>query len=102
MFVTELVLLIRPEDIKLQAEQKSPYDLPCHISLIHYQGSHYEIDCNINGISIKVIENKSNLLQQQWHENQQVFLSLKSFRIFEAEEGHQKTDEKLKSLGYIE
>ncbi len=86
----EMVLLIRPEDIELHAEQKSSYDLPCQISLIHYQGSHYEIDCTINEMNIRVIENKNNLLREQWRENQQVFLSLKSFRIFGAEEGHQR------------
>jgi len=98
----EIVLLIRPEDIELHAEQKSIYDLPCQISLIHYQGSHYEIDCIINGMNIRVVENKNNFLLEQWHEHQQVFLSFKSFRIFNAEERHQMKNEDLKTLGQFE
>jgi len=98
----DVVLLIRPENIELNGEPKSQRDLPCLITRIHYQGSHYKIDCAINGMSVTVIENKHNIPQGQWHENQRVFLSFRSFRIFRAEEGHERIHEKLKELGYIE
>jgi sulfate transport system ATP-binding protein len=98
----DIVLLIRPEDIVIKGRKESPHDLPCRINRIHYQGSHFKIDCSLNQMNLRVIENKNLLIQENWHENQDVFLSLKLYRVFGAEEGHQKVRDKLKSLGYIE
>jgi len=98
----DVVLLVRPEDISLSTGKKHDNDLPCKISRIHYQGSYYKIDCDFLGTNIRAIENKNNLIDSQWLENQDVYLSLKSYRVFGAEEGHQQVRDKLKSLGYIE
>jgi len=97
-----IVLLIRPEDLKIVNESKDSNALPCTIQRIHYRGSHYEIDCHIKKHYIKIIEDKNNLSKQSWRENQRAFLSIKSYRIFRAEQGHQSVHEKLKELGYIE
>lgn len=98
----DIVLLIRPEDIKITNKSESSDTLPCLIQKVHYRGSHFDIDCIVKKHRIKCIENKSSYLHHNWSENQRVFLSFKSYRIFEAEQGHHKIHEKLKELGYIE
>lgn len=98
----DVVLLIRPEDFQIATEPEGPNTLPCKITRIHYRGSHYEIDCDVKGAFVRAFENKSRLLSQDWHENQNAYLCFKSYRIFRAEQGHEKLHERLKELGYIE
>lgn len=98
----DVVLLVRPEEIQLIPAKQMPNDLPCTIRRIHYRGSHYEIDCDLNGLSVRIIENKKGIYQEKWVENQHIYMYFKSFRIFQAEEGHQRVHEKLKEAGYIE
>jgi len=98
----DVVLLVRPEDIQLIPAEEMPNDLPCTIKRIHYRGSHYEIDCEINGLNVRIIENKKDIYQEKWRENQNVYMNFKSFRIFQAEQGHERIHEKLKEAGYIE
>jgi len=97
-----VVLLIRPEDVVLNSTSVNQYALPCQIKHIHYQGSHYNIDCEVNGTKIQVVENKNSLSEGRWKENQPAYISFQSFRVFHAEEGHESVREKLKTLGYIE
>lgn len=98
----DVVLLVRPEDVQIVVEKEKQHDLPCRIRRIHYRGSHYEIDCDINGFQIKVIEDKKSYFQKKWEENQSGFCYFKSYRIFQANEGHERVHEKLKEAGYIE
>jgi sulfate transport system ATP-binding protein len=98
----EVVLLVRPEDIELSVEKTGAHMLPCTITRIHYRGSHYEIDCDLYGLGVKIFKNKNEFLKGSWQENRPVFLVFKSYRIFEAGEGHHRIREKLKELGYIE
>ena len=97
----DTVLLVRPEDIEIlpDAEESA---LPFKIAAIHYRGSHYDIDCILEGTSIRAQENKVRFLRYQWHVGQEVFLAFESYRVFEAEEGHAKLRQKLKDLGYLE
>ena len=97
----DIVLLVRPEDIELAATP-IPDSLIFMIKTIHYRGSHYEINCEAGDTLVNVIENKNNFIKQQWCVAQKVYLSLKDYRIFSAEGGHEKVREKLKELGYIE
>lgn len=97
----DLVLLLRPEDAEISV-RREVFSLPCIIETIHYRGSHFEIDCMIKDTKVRIVENKSNFIQHRLREGQEAFLSFKSYRIFEAEEGHEKVREKLKDLGYIE
>lgn len=97
----DVVLLVRPEDAEISAN-RGPFTMPFVIDKIHYRGSHFEIDCLINSTSVRIFEDKNRFSQQQWQEGQDVFLTFKTYRIFEAEEGHAKVREKLKELGYIE
>lgn len=98
----DVVLLVRPEDIQLVPTKEKPNDLPGSIKRIHYRGSHYEIDCQINNLYVRIIENKKDIYREKWRENQNVYMYFKSYRIFQAEEGHQIVHEKLKEAGYIE
>jgi sulfate transport system ATP-binding protein len=98
----DVVLLVRPEDIELVNERKNEYSLPSAIERIHYRGSHYEIDCTIAGKDVRIVEHKTKFARERWRERQQVFLSLKAYRVFHAEEGHRTVHERLKELGYIE
>jgi sulfate transport system ATP-binding protein len=97
----DVVLLVRPENVELHPVQV-PDSLPCVITKIHYRGSHYEIDCALNGLSLNVIEHKRSFMHNQWRENQAVFTTFKSCRIFKAYEGHAEIHQRLKELGYIE
>jgi len=97
----DVVLLVRPEDIELATAPASD-SMPFTIKTIHYRGSHYEIDCAAGDVTLEVVENKNNFVEQGWHSGQKVFVSFKDYRIFNAEEGHEKVREKLKELGYIE
>jgi sulfate transport system ATP-binding protein len=97
----DVVLLVRPENIELHAEAV-PDALPCVIKKIHYRGSHYELDCALNGIVLNVIEHKRSFMHNKWREDQPAFTTFKSWRIFKAYEGHAEIHQRLKELGYIE
>jgi len=97
----DIVLLVRPEDVEIVSCPVSQ-SLALPVKTIHYRGSHYEIDFEAGNVPLSVIENKNNFAREQWQVGQKVYLSLKDYRIFEAEEGHAKVREKLKELGYIE
>jgi len=97
----DVVLLVRPEEAEISVN-KGPFSMPFVIDKIHYRGSHFEIDCMIKSTNVRIFEDKNQFAQQQWREGQEVFLTFKTYRIFEAEEGHAKVREKLKELGYIE
>lgn len=98
----DIVLLVRPEDIKIVEKPEHKHKLQAEITNIHYRGSHYEIDCDINGTGLIINTNKSQYSKRQWTKHQHVFLSIQSYQIFSAEEGHEKIHEKLRELGYIE
>ncbi len=97
----DTVLLVRPEDIEILPEAEKS-TLPFKISAIHYRGSHYDIDCILGETSVRAQENKVRFLRYQWNVGQEVFLVFKSYRVFEAQEGHAKLRQKLKDLGYLE
>jgi len=97
----EAVLLVRPEDIEL-VEAAVKQSLIAKIKTIHYRGSFYEIDCDIGASMVTMIVGKTDFNRSPQEEGAQVFLNLKSFRLFSAEEGHAKLREKLRDLGYIE
>jgi sulfate transport system ATP-binding protein len=97
----DVVLLVRPEDIEL-AGGPDPGTLPFAVETIHYRGSHYEIDCRLGGLSVRVVENKNRILDLGLQVGRPAPLRFKAVRIFEAEEGHARIHEKLRDLGYIE
>jgi sulfate transport system ATP-binding protein len=97
----DTILLVRPEDIEIMPDAAESA-LPFGIAAIHYRGSHYDIDCTMGDTSVRVQENKVRFLRYQWAVGQEVFLAFKSYRVFEAEEGHAKLRQKLKDLGYLE
>ncbi len=101
LFDGDTVLLVRPEDIEL-LPSPAESTLPFKIAAIHYRGSHYDIDCALGAIIVRAQENKVRFLHHQWHVGEEVFLAFKSYRVFQAEEGHAKLRQKLKDLGYLE
>lgn len=96
------VLLVRPEDIILIKESASPDSFPCLIKDIHYRGSFYELDIKLDKINIRAIENKTEFLRKNWDKNQEAYIQLKNYKVFDASEGHKKLHEQLIQLGYIE
>lgn len=97
----EAVLLVRPEDIEMLPQQQEPHLLKCTIASIHYQGSHYVIDCDFHGACIRIIENKSSYQDFNWREGQDVFVKFRDYRLFGAEQGSQEILERMKEFGYI-
>jgi sulfate transport system ATP-binding protein len=98
---SDIVLLIRPEDITLE-EKAGEHCLPCVIKQVHYRGSFYELDLDVGGCSIKALENKNSFKKEQWREDQPAFMHVKHYKVFETEEGHNIIREQLRQLGYIE
>ena len=98
---SDIVLLIRPEDITLE-EKAGEHCLPCVIKQVHYRGSFYELDLDVGGCSIKALENKNSFKKEQWREDQPAFMHVKHYKVFETEEGHSIIREQLRQLGYIE
>jgi sulfate transport system ATP-binding protein len=98
---SEIVLLVRPEDIMLQ-ENPNSYSLPCRIKQIHYRGSFYELDIELGTFLIKAIENKNSFRKENWNETQNTFIEFKKYKVFDIREGHGAVREQLKQLGYIE
>lgn len=90
-----------PGDIEI-VEDSTNRSFNSKIKTIHYRGSHYEIDCDIGSAMITLIVGKTDFNKFPRKEGTKVFLNLKSFRVFGAEEGHAKLKEKLRDLGYIE
>lgn len=98
----DIVLLIRPEAVKLSRHADELNSIPCIIDEIHYRGSHYEIDCSIKNQRIRVIEDKNSMQLNSWFENQRAYLMIHSYQLFRADQGHAELKMKLKALGYIE
>lgn len=98
----DIVLLVRPEDIVIKDKSDKGKHLPAIINRIHYRGNHYEIDCSVNDMELKLIEYKRSKFLENWTDKKSIFLQFKSYRIFRAEEGHEQLREKLKENGYIE
>ncbi len=97
----DAVLLVRPEDVKVHTEfQENTF--PALLEKIHYRGSHYEIDCNMSGYSIKIVENKKDGFVELMENKTIVYLKFADFRLFSAGKGHKDIREKLQKLGYIE
>ena len=95
------MLLVRPEDVKVHTEfQENTF--PALLEKIHYRGSHYEIDCNMSGYSIKIVENKKDGFVELMENKTIVYLKFADFRLFSAGKGHKDIREKLQKLGYIE
>ena len=92
----------RRDALRITGADEGSSSLPCRIHTIRYHGSHFEITCLVKGMHVTVIKEKNKVIDNQWQENQEVYLSLKSYRIFDAEQGHQSIHQKLKELGYIE
>ncbi|MFZ5517898.1 MAG: sulfate/molybdate ABC transporter ATP-binding protein [Candidatus Zhuqueibacterota bacterium] len=98
----DVVLLVRPEDVFINPEGIENSDVPARIKRVHYRGNHNEIDCAVNGLEVKLIDYKRNAESDAWLEDQKIFLNFRSFRVFQAEEGHERLHERLKETGYIE
>jgi hypothetical protein len=49
-----------------------------------------------------MVENKNVFSRRNLTEKMEVSLTFKSYRVFEAQEGHAEVRAKLKDLGYIE
>jgi sulfate transport system ATP-binding protein len=97
----DTILLVRPEDIEVLPGAAGSA-LPFRIDAIHYRGSHYDIDCSLGVTFVRARENKVRFLRHRWQVEQKVFLAFKTYRVFEAKEGHAKLRQKLKDLGYLE
>jgi sulfate/thiosulfate transport system ATP-binding protein len=98
---SDIVILIRPEDITLE-EEPGDHRFPCTIKQVHYRGSFYELDLELGSFSIKALENKNSFKKDRWRENQPAFMHVKHYKVFETEEGHSLIREQLRQLGYIE
>lgn len=98
----DTVLLVRPEDVILQNQPGEGNVFPVIIKHIHYRGSFFEIDIDLDGISIRAVENKGAFLKNQWREHQEAYIHFKEYKVFEASEGHDVLREQLTQLGYIE
>lgn len=96
----DIVLLVRPEDIKVH-EEVTDHGFPCSIADIHYRGSYYELDLQMDSHFLRVIKEK-NSLHQSWERNQKIAVSFQDYKLFDASEGHTSIHEKLRQLGYIE
>ena len=98
---SEILLLVRPEDIVLQ-ENPASNSLPCKIQHIHYRGSFYELDIAIGSLLIKAIENKNSFMRDNWSADRPAFIEFKKYKVFDIREGHGAVREQLRQLGYIE
>ena len=97
----EAVLLIRPEDIEILPGKTDSSALPCTISSISYQGSHYVLDCLFDGKPIRIVEDKTSYSRAGRHEGQTIFLRLRQYRLFGAKDGSRKILDRMKEFGYI-
>jgi sulfate transport system ATP-binding protein len=98
----DTVLLVRPEDVILLDQPGEGNAFPCIIKHIHFRGGFYEIYIDLDGVSIRAVENKGAFLRKQWQEHQDAYIHLKEYKVFEASEGHDVLREQLTQLGYIE
>ncbi len=98
---SEIVLLVRPEDIILK-QCPTKDSLACRINKIHYRGSFYELDIDLGVFAIKAIENKNNFSIDDWREGQNVSVEFKKYKIFDVIGSHKTVREQLRQLGYIE
>ncbi|MGA1844286.1 MAG: sulfate/molybdate ABC transporter ATP-binding protein [bacterium] len=98
----DTVLLVRPEDVILMDQPGEGNAFPGIIKRIHFRGGFYEIYVDLDGVSIRAIENKGAFLRKQWQERQETYIHFKEYKVFEASEGHDVLREQLTQLGYIE
>lgn len=98
---SSVVMLIRPEDVKLTCEH-SPHALSARVSAVLYRGSHYELELNLGSNSLKCILPRSEMSTLMPEPGGAVHVVLESFKLFAAGEGHKSVRRMLSSLGYIE
>ena len=98
----DAVLLVRPEDLLLLDDGEVSEGVTCIIKDIHYRGSHFEIDCDLFGKDVRVVENKTRFFEKKWHKKMDASLAVQSYRLFSVEEGHEQIHEQLQSKGFVE
>lgn len=97
----EVVLLIRPEDIELETSG-SRGCLTGTVSSVRYRGDRYEIDLQVNGMNLHMVEHKSRGKAPELAEGREICVRFNRCLIFSVEQGHDTLREQLRSLGYIE
>lgn len=98
----DIVLLVRPEEIKINKTALKRTGLPAVVEGIYYRGSFYEVDLKLGDNEIKSIVQKERHKKNPWAVGEHVYVLFTQFKVFEASEGHQAIHRMLKQLGYIE
>jgi sulfate transport system ATP-binding protein len=97
----EVAVLIRPEDIDVRKQQE-PGLHRGQITDIRFLGSFVEFEIESGGISFKAVESKGKLHKNGIHLGDEVWVSLKSTKLFSLGEDVVNMRERLRILGYIE
>jgi sulfate/thiosulfate transport system ATP-binding protein len=102
-----VVLLVRPEDVLIskRGENNSPaLSLPGSVKGFHYRGNVYEIDIqvNSNGIDLKSVLSKQDFIRHQLVTGEEIAVTFRDFKFFNAPQGEKGIREQLSQLGYIE
>jgi len=96
-----VVLLVRPEDVKLGAGSASP-DMRAEVISVQYRGSHHEVELALGRNRLKCLVPRGGVQAQEISPGKEVALSFNAFKLFSASDGHGSVRRMLSSLGYIE
>ena len=98
----DVVVFVRPEDVVVAAQKKAADAFPALVRNIHYKGSYREVDLQVEDFVLKAFEYKNHTSEYTWRKNQAVFVTLKTFRVFDPGQGEGKLHDQLEQFGYIE
>lgn len=98
---SDVVLLVRPENVRIVPGSVAD-GIKGTILDIRYMGAQYEIDLDIGGLGVRMVEEKVRGQALGLQAGRPVSVRFTRHSVFEAEEGHAALRAKLQSLGYIE
>jgi sulfate transport system ATP-binding protein len=94
----DIVLLVRPEDVRLQLAASADAPIEAAITALRYKGSFTEIDLQVGSFAMTAIE----FSKYEWRLGQKVFLGFRRYNVFETSDSHEAIRQQLEQLGYIE
>jgi len=105
----ELVLLVRPEDVEIApagvaAAGAGPEGagLEAVIRNVHYRGDRFEIDLDLGGLGVRMVEPKPAGRAAARQPGEQVRIRFHSHAVFDTPDQHDLIRRQMRSLGYLE
>ncbi len=107
--MAQVVLLVRPEDVEIAPDGAAAAGggpdgagLPASVLGVHYRGDRFEVDLELGGLPVRMIEPKPVARAAGRRPGQRVRVRFHRHSLFDTPDQHSRIREQLRSLGYFE